>query len=207
MKLYYSPGACSLAPHILLRETGLPFDLSRVDLGAHKTKEGGDYYAINPKGSVPVLEFEDGERLTEGPIIAQWICDQAERTDLMPTAGTMERSRVMEWQNYVTAELHKSFSPLFSSAYDEGAKELFRAALRKKYEYVASKLQGKDYLTGANFTAADAYLFVVTNWAGKVGLSIKDLSSVQTFMHRVYERDAVQAALKAEGLAGKQAAA
>lgn len=207
MKLYYSPGACSLAPHILLRETGLPADLVRVDLAAHQTKDGQDYYAINPKGSVPVLELESGERLTEGPVIAQLICDRAERADLMPAAGTIGRYRVMEWQNYVTAELHKAYSPLFRADVNDDAKNWFRNALRKKYEYVASKLQGSDYLTGSQFTAADAYLFVVTNWAGRVGVNVKDLSSLQSFMQRVYQRDAVQAAMQAEGLPTKQAAA
>lgn len=207
MKLYYSPGACSLAPHILLQETRLPCDLVRVDLAAHKTKAGDDYYAVNAKGSVPVLELDGGARLTEGPVIAQWICDRAERTDLMPAAGSMERYRVMEWQNYVTAELHKSFSPLFKSDVDDNAKTWWRTALRKKYEFVSSRLEGKDYLTGSNFTAADAYLFVVTNWAGRTNLDLTDLAPLQSFMKRVYSRAAVQAALQAEGLSAKPATA
>lgn len=207
MKLYYSPGACSLAPHILLQDTGLPFELVRVDLAAHKTKAGDDYYAINAKGSVPVLELDDGSRLTEGPIIGQWISDQAKRTDLMPAAGTMARYRVMEWQNYVTAELHKAFSPLFQAGVNDDAKQWFRGALRKKYEYVASRLQGNDYLTGTTFTAADAYLFVVTNWSDRVGVNLRDLGPLQSFLERVYARPAVQSALQAEGLPLKQAAA
>jgi glutathione S-transferase len=207
MKLYYSPGACSLAPHILLQDTGLPFELVRVDLAAHKTKAGDDYYAINAKGSVPVLELDDGSRLTEGPIIGQWISDQAKRTDLMPAAGTMARYRVMEWQNYVTAELHKAFSPLFRADVNDDAKQWFRAALRKKYEYVASRLQGNDYLTGTTFTAADAYLFVVTNWSDRVGVNLRDLGPLQSFLERVHARPAVQSALQAEGLPLKQAAA
>jgi glutathione S-transferase len=207
MKLYYSAGACSLAPHILLRDTGLPFELARVDLQARKTTEGADFYAINPKGSVPVLEFDDGERLTEGPIIAQWICDRAGRTDLMPAAGTMARYRVMEWQNYVTAELHKFFSPLFSPQVNEEAKQWFRAALRKKYELVAARLAKQPFLTGADFTAADAYLFVVTRWARNVGVELTDLAPVQEFLNRVAERSAVQAALQAEGLPVKKSAA
>jgi glutathione S-transferase len=207
MKLYYSAGACSLAPHILLRDTGLPFELARVDLQAHKTSEGADYYAINPSGFVPVLEFDDGERLTEGPIIAQWICDRAGRTDLMPAAGTMARYRVMEWQNYVTAELHKFFSPLFSRDVNDEAKQWFRAALRKKYELVASRLAKQPFLTGATFTAADAYLFVVTRWARNTGLDLADLAPVQEFLNRVAERDAVQAALKAETVSVKKSTA
>lgn len=207
MKLYFTPGACSLAPHILLREAGLPFDLVRVDLTAHKIKDGGaDYYALNPKGSVPLLELDSGERLTEGPVIAQWICDRAQRTDLMPAAGTMARYRVMEWQNYITAELHKSYGPLFRPDFPEDAKQWQRAMLRKKYEFVDAALQSNDYLTGSSFTAADAYLFVVTNWASLASVSIQDLENLQRFVKRVYGREAVQAAMKAEGLPVKQAA-
>jgi glutathione S-transferase len=206
MKLYYSPGSCALAPHILLRETAVPFQLVRVDLAPHTLKDSGeDYYAINPKGSVPVLELDSGERLTEGPVIAQWLCDHAQRTDLMPAAGTMARYRVMEWQNYITAELHKSFSPLFRPDFNAAAKDWLRAALRKKYEYVAARLRDTDYLTGAHFTAADAYFFVVTSWSGHVGVNITDLEPVQRLLNRVYQREAVQAALKAEGLPLKQA--
>jgi glutathione S-transferase len=200
MKLYFSPGACSLAPHILLHETKLSFTPVRVDLAAHKTTSGEDYYAINSKGSVPVLELDDGERLTEGPIIAQWICDRANRADLMPAAGSLARYRVMEWQNYVTAELHKTFSPLFRADFDENGKTWFRGALRKKYEWVAGRLEGRDFLTGATFTAADAYLYAVTRWASRVGVDIADLAPIQSFMRRTLDREAVQAALSAEGL-------
>lgn len=205
MKLYYSPGVCSLAPHILLRETGLPFDLVRVDLASHKMQEQDDYYAINAKGAVPVLELDDGERLTEGPVIAQWICDRAGRTDLMPAAGTMARYRVMEWQSYVSSELHKSYSPLFKPDFSEEGKAWLRAALRKRYEYVASHLERNDFLAGPVFTAADAYLFVVTNWAGRVGVDLQNLSALDAFMNRVRTRAAVQAALMAEGLLKKAA--
>jgi glutathione S-transferase len=206
MKLYFSPGACSLAPHIVLRETNLSFTPVRVDLAAHKTSTGEDYYAVNPKGSVPVLELDDGERLTEGPVIAQWVCDRANRADLMPVAGSMARYRVMEWQNYITSELHKSYSPLFRADFDDNGKTWFRNALRKKYEWVASRLDGKDFLTGPNFTAADAYLYVVTRWAGHVKVDLNGLSALQAFMRRVNERDAVQSALTTEGLPLKLAA-
>lgn len=206
MKLYFSPGACSLAPHIVLRETKLSFATVKVDLAAHKTASGEDYYSINPKGSVPVLEFDDGERLTEGPIITQWISDRANRTDLMPAAGTLPRYRVMEWQNYITSELHKFYSPLFRSDFDDNGKTWFRNALRKKYEWVASRLAGKDFLTGASFTAADAYLYTVTRWAPRVGVQLTDLAPLQGFMRRVNDRDAVQAALETEGLPLKLAA-
>lgn len=200
MKLYFSPGACSLAPHILLRDTGLPFTAVRVNTRTHTLETGGDYYAINPKGAVPVLELDSGERLTEGPIIAQYICDTAGRSDLMPAAGTMARYRVMEWQNYVTSELHKSFSPLFNPAFDAAAKTLMRSVLRKKYEWVAGQLANKEYLTGGTFTAADAYLYTVTRWAGLVEVQIADLAPVQQFLERVSQRAPVKAALAAEGL-------
>lgn len=200
MKLYYAQGACSLAPHILLHDTRLPFALVRVDTATHKTESGADYYEVNSKGAVPVLEFADGTRLTEGPIISQYICGTARRLDLMPAAESMERYRVMEWQNYVTSELHKSYSPLFGPALDATGKSVFRASLRKKYEWLEKRLEGKRYLTGDTFTAADAYLFTVTRWAGFVGLELGDLRTLQAFMSHAGDREAVQRALQAEGL-------
>ena len=200
MKLYFSPGACSLAPHIVLRESGTPFALEKVDTGKHVTHAGADYYTINPKGQVPVLELDDGSRLSEGPIIVQYIADKANHTTLMPPAGSLERYRVMEWQNYITSELHKSFTPLFNSNLDATAKKTLGALLRKKYEWLDSQLEGKDHLTGSNFTAADAYLFVVTGWAKFVGLDLSDLANLQRFLQRVATRPAVREALKAEGL-------
>jgi glutathione S-transferase len=200
VKLYYSRGACSLTPHILLRETGLPFTLERVDSATHRTEHDGDYYAINPKGYVPLLELDSGERLTEGPVICQYICDLARRTDLMPTAGTMPRYRVMEWQGYVNSEIHKAYSPLFNPTLDAGVKAAFAASLRKKYEWIATELAGRDYLTGSDFTAADAYLFNVTRWARFVKLDLTDLAPVTAFMERTLTRPAVLEAFKAEGL-------
>lgn len=200
MKLFYSPGACSLAPHIVLRETATAFILEQVNTGKHLTSAGADYYAVNPKGMVPFLALDDGTTLSEGPIICQYIADQARNTTLMPQAGTMARYRVMEWQNYITSELHKSFSPLFSQAFDAAAKGLHAQQLRKKYEWVDSKLEGTTFLTGEDFTAADAYLFTVTNWSKYVSLDLSDLPRLQAFLARVAERPAVQEALKAEGL-------
>ena len=200
MKLYYSRGACSLTPHILLRETGLPFTLERTDTATHRTEHDADYYAINPKGYVPLLELDTGERLSEGPVICQYICDLARRTDLMPAAGTMPRYRVMEWQGYVNSEIHKTFSLLFNPTLDAGVKAAFAASLRKKYEWIATELAGKDYLTGGDFTAADAYLFNVTRWARLVKLDLTDLPPVTAFMGRTLTRPAVAAAFKAEGL-------
>ncbi len=200
MKLYYSRGACSLAPHILLIETGLPFTLERMDSATHRTERDIDYYTINPKGYVPLLELDNGERLTEGPVICQYICDVARRTDLMPAAGTMPRYRVMEWQGYVNSEMHKSYGLLFNPALDPGVKAAFAASLRKKYEWISTALAGKDYLTGSDFTAADAYLFNVTRWARLVKLDLTDLTPVTAFMDRTLTRPAVVEAFKAEGL-------
>ena len=200
MKLYYSRGACSLTPHILLHETGLPFTLERMDSATHRTEHDVDYYTINPKGYVPLLELDNGERLTEGPVICQYICDVARRTDLMPAAGTMARYRVMEWQGYVNSEIHKTFGLLFNPALEAGVKTVFAASLRKKYEWIATELAGKDYLTGSDFTAADAYLFNVTRWARLVKLDLADLPPVTAFMERTLTRPAVLAAFKAEGL-------
>lgn len=200
MKLYYSRGACSLTPHILLRETALPFTLERMDSATHRTEHDADYYAINPKGYVPLLELDSGERLSEGPVICQYICDAARRTDLMPAAGTMPRYRVMEWQGYINSEIHKTFSVLFNPTLDASVKTVFAASLRKKYEWIANELAGKHYLTGNDFTAADAYLFNVTRWARLVKVDLSDLPNVTSFMERVLTRPAVVAAFKAEGL-------
>jgi glutathione S-transferase len=200
VKLYYSRGACSLTPHILLRETGLPFTLERMDSATHRTEHDVDFYAITPKGYVPLLELDNGERLTEGPVICQYICDLAHRTDLMPAAGTLPRYRVMEWQGYVNSEIHKTFSLLFNAALDAAVKTVFAASLRKKYEWIATQLAGRDYLTGSDFTAADAYLFNVTRWARFVKLDLTDLPPVTAFMERTLTRPAVVEAFKAEGL-------
>lgn len=199
MKLFFSPGTCALAPHIVLREAKLNFTLEKVALKTHTVQGGTDYFSINPKGQVPALDLGNGELLTEGPIVSQYIADQAPNSNLIPPAGSMARYRVMEWQSYITSELHKSFTPLFNPALDDSAKKLLASILRKKYEWVNLQLNNKHYLTGEAFTVADAYLFTVTNWAKYVSLDLCDLSSLQTFMMRVGERPAVQEALKAEG--------
>ncbi|HEY2928700.1 glutathione transferase GstA [Piscinibacter sp.] len=200
MKLFYAPGACSLAPHIVLREAQLPFQLERVNTSTHKTQHDADYYAINPKGYVPLLELDNGERLSEGPVISQYISDQAGNHDLMPAAGTTKRYRVMEWQNYVTSELHKSFSSLFNPAIEASAKSVISTALRKKFDWVSSQLEGKQYLTGDAFTAADAYLFTVANWSKHVGLDLSGCTHLLDYLKRVAARPAVKAAMQAEGL-------
>jgi glutathione S-transferase len=201
MKLYFAPGACSLAPHIVLRETGTQFSLERVDLGKHQLSSGADYYAINPKGGVPVLELDNGERLTEGAIIAQYVADRAGNTQLMPAAGTMQRYRVMEWQNFITSELHKAFSPLFGApALDDAAKAAFAQSLQKKFGWVSDQLKGKQYLTGDAYTVADVYLFVVSGWAKHVKLDLSHATNLQPYLARIAERPAVKEAMRAEGL-------
>lgn len=201
MKLYFSPGACSLAPHIVLREAGVDITLVKVDIGKHVTAQGADYYAINPKGQVPVLELDDGQRLSEGPVIAQYVADHARHPGLMPAAGTLARYRVMEWQNFITSELHKGFTPLFNPALEASAKATLSAVLRRKFEWVDAQLGDTAFLTGDGFSAADAYLFTVSRWAGFVGLELSDLRHLQRFLARVGERPGVRQALQAEGLA------
>ncbi len=199
-KLYYSPGACSLSPHIALREAGLSVDLALVNLKTHKLADGADFYAVNPKGSVPLLELPGGERLSEGPAIVQYIADQVPGSKLAPPAGTMERYRLMEWLNFITTELHKGFSPLFNAAMPEEAKALARTKLVERLKWVDSQLEGKDYLMGGTFTVADGYLFTVAGWGRHVGVDISGLGRLGAYMARVAARPAVQAAMKAEGL-------
>jgi glutathione S-transferase len=202
MKLYFSPGACSLAPHIVLRESGLPFSLEKVDLAKHTTAAGGDFYGITAKGQVPLLQLDDGQVLSEGPVICQYVADQAGNTTLLPAAGTMARYRVMEWQNFLTSEMHKSFSPLFNPAMDAAGKAVFSAALRKKFEWIDSRLSDFQHLTGDAFTVADAYLFAIAGWSKFVNLDISDLKHLQRALKQTSERPAVQAAMRAEGLLG-----
>ena len=199
-KLYYSPGACSLSPHIALREAGLPFTLALTNLKTKKLDDGSDFLAVNPKGQVPVLELDDGQRLTEGPAIVQYIADQAPAKHLAPAAGTMERYRLMEWLNFITSELHKGFAPLFDPATPEEAKVLSRDKVGERLKWVDSQLEGKACLMGEQFSVADGYLFTVANWGQYVGVDIKPLANLSAFMARVAARPAVQEALKAEGL-------
>ncbi|MFM2068655.1 MAG: hypothetical protein RLZZ584_3564 [Pseudomonadota bacterium] len=200
MKLYYSPGACSLSPHIVLREAGLAFELVLASTKTKKLADGSDYLAINPKGQVPLLELDSGERLSEGPAIVQYVADQVPASGLAPAAGTLARYRVIEWLNFITSELHKGFSPLFSPDTPADYKPIASARLLTKLSYVNEQLEGKSYLTGDTFTVADAYLFVVSGWGQYVGVDISGLSHLQAFRARVAARPAVQAALRAEGL-------
>lgn len=201
MKLYYSPGACSLSPHIVLHEAGLPFETVLASTKTHKLPDGTDYYSINPRGYVPLLELDDGQRLTEGPVIVQWIADQVPQKRLAPSAGTMPRYRVMEWLNFVSAELHKQFSPLFNPAYPEEAKAINREKLLGRYTWVDEQLAGRQYLMGDEYSVADAYLYTVTRWTVPMKLDISPRANLAAFMARVGQRPAVQRALAAEGLA------
>ncbi|MDY0744757.1 glutathione transferase GstA [Paucibacter sp. R3-3] len=200
MKLYYSPGACSLSPHIALVEAGLAFDAVLASTKTHKLQDGTDFYTINAKGYVPLLELNDGQRLSEGPAIVQYIADQAPEKKLAPAAGTMERYRLQEWLNFITAELHKGFGPLFNPATPEEYKTLAKAKLGERLAWVDKQLEGKQYLMGDTFTVADGYLFTVTNWGAHVGVDVSGYPNLVAYRARVAARPAVQQAMKAEGL-------
>ena len=198
MKLYYAPGACSLSPHIVLLEAGLPFDLEKVDLRAKKLENGEDYLKLNPKGQVPALVLDGGELVTEGPVIVQIIADKVPARNLAPGQGSPERYRLQEWLNFVTAELHKNFSPIFSSALSDDAKAFFKDRVMGKFKYLDGKLAGHDYLMGKQFTVADAYLFVMLTWAMKHKIAIPQ--PPKAFLQHMRARPTVVAALKREGL-------
>jgi glutathione S-transferase len=200
MKLYYSPGTCALSPHIILREAGIAFEPVLASTKTHKLQDGTDYYTINPKGYVPTLELDNGERLTEGPAIVQYLADQAPDKKLAPPNGTMARYRLQEWLNFTTSEIHKTYSPLFNPATPDEYKTIAKDKLIERYRWVDSQLEGKSYLMGESFSVADAYLFTVTNWAKFVGLDLAPFKNVAAFMARVAARPAVQEAMKAEGL-------
>ena len=201
MKLYYAPGACSLSPHIVLLEAGLPFDLEKVDLRAKKLESGADYLTINPKGQVPALVLDGGELVTEGPVIVQMIADKAPARQLAPGRDSTERYRLQEWLNFITAELHKNFSPMFSPALSDDAKAFFKDRVMGKFKYLDSKLAGRDYLMGKQFTVADAYLFVMLNWAERMKIDLSELPNLSAYKTRVAARPKVQEALVKEGLA------
>src|SRR5689334_21392502 len=195
MKLYFSPGACSLSPHIALLEAGLDFTLERVDVRARQTASGRDFLTINPKGYVPALEMNDGAVLTEGPAIVQFIADLAPDRQLAPANGTLERYRLVEWLNFISTELHKSFGPLFRPTSTEEMKEAARSNLRNRLGWLAGELEGRDYLMGAQFTVADAYLFTVLGWAGFVEFDLGPWPVFAAYLQRVGARPAVQQAL------------
>lgn len=200
MKLYFAPGACSLSPHIALREARLPAEYERVDLRTKKTASGADYGTINPKGQVPALELDDGTMLTEGPAVVQYIADRASASRLAPAAGTMERYRLMELLNFISTEIHKGFAPLFKPDTPDAYKDIAKNNLAARLETVSRLLDGKQYLMGDTFSVADGYLFTVLNWAPRVGLDLARWPTVVDYHERVAARPAVQEAMRAEGL-------
>jgi glutathione S-transferase len=200
MKLYYSPGACSLSPHIVAREAGVDLQLEKVDLKSKTTASGAAFSTINPKGYVPTLQLDDGQILTEGTAIIQYLSDQPSAAAIAPRAGTMDRYRLQEMVGYINSELHKTYSPLFNPATTQEQRDERIAYLHKRYDFIDKRLNGHDYLVGDRFSAADAYLFTVTNWAGHVNLDLSKYPHLLAFQKRIGARPAVQAALKAEGL-------
>jgi glutathione S-transferase len=200
MKLYYSPGACSLSPHIVLQEAGLPFQAIKADTKTKVLPDGTDYRTINPLGYVPLLELDDGTRIAEGPAIVQYIADQVPDKRLVPASGTLERTKLQSWLNFVTSELHKGFSPLFNPAMPDEAKKIFRDRLATRFAHMDKHLANNEYLMGKEFSVADAYAFVVSNWAGRVDVDLSAFGNVLAWRKRVGARPAVQTAMKAEGL-------
>src|SRR6267378_1774931 len=187
MKLYYSPGACSLSPHIALLEAGLPYDLVKVDLKAKKLENGDDYLKVNPKGQVPALALDSGELVTEGPVIVQMIADKVAAKNLAPARDSAERYKLQEWLNFITTELHKNFGPMFSP-------------VLAKFKYIDSQLAGRDYLMGKQFTVADGYLFTMLSWAERMKFDLSAMPNLLAYQARVAARPMVQQALTKEGL-------
>ncbi|MBM3347919.1 MAG: glutathione transferase GstA [Betaproteobacteria bacterium] len=202
MKLYFSPGACSLSPHIALREAGLPFELVKVDLRAKKTADGRDYLAVNPKGSVPALEMDDGQVLTEGPAIVQYIADLAPAANLAPKAGTMERYRLQEWLNYLTSEVHKTFGSAFAPNMPEEWKKVVMRNVEKRMDYLAKALESKPFLMGEQFSVADGYLFTMLGWTRFINLDLNRWPALAAYAGRCCMRPKVLEAMRAEGMGG-----
>ena len=200
MKLYYSPGACSLSPHIALLEAGLPYDLVKVDLKAKKLENGDDYLKVNPKGQVPALGLDSGELVTEGPVIVQMIADKASAKNLAPARDSAERYKLQEWLNFNTTEVHKSFGPLFSPVLADDAKTFFKDRVMTKFKYIEGHLPGHDYLMGTQFTVADGYLFTMLCWADRMKFDLSALPNLLAYQARVGARPKVQEALTKEGL-------
>ncbi|MDD4978315.1 MAG: glutathione transferase GstA [Gallionella sp.] len=200
MKLHYSPGACSLASHIALHESGLPFELDKLNVPTKTTASGENFMRINPKGYVPTIQLDDGTVLTEGAVILQYIADQNPVSGLAPKQGSMERYRLQEWLNYIAAEIHKSYSPLFNKAASEDIKTNARNMLNKRLPIVEMRLAEQPYLMGASFTVADAYLFVVLSWSAMVGFDLSTYPKIKDYLANIATRPAVLAAMKAEGL-------
>jgi glutathione S-transferase len=200
MKLYFSPGACSLSPHIALREAGLAFEPVLASTKTHQLKDGSDYYKLNPLGYVPLLELDDGTRLREGPAIVQYIADLAPLKNLAPANGTLPRYRLQEWLTFIGTEIHKTFSPLFHPAMPEEAKKIFRDRLLSRFQWLNGELAGRDFLVGEHFSVADGYLYTVTRWAKPMNIDLASCPNVLAHHERIAARPAVQEALKVEGL-------
>src|ERR1700687_5039404 len=199
MKLYYSPGACSLSPHIALLEAGLPYDLVKVDLKAKKLENGEDYLKVNPKGQVPALALDSGELVTEGPVM-QMIADKVAAKNLAPARDSAERYKLLEWLNFITSEVHKNFGPLFSPVLADDAKAFFKDRVMAKFKYIDSQLTGRDYLMGKQFTVADGYLFTMLAWADRMKFDLSAMPNLLAYKARVGARPMVQQALTKEGL-------
>ena len=198
MKLYFSPGACSLASHIVLREAGVPFDLVRVDTSVHKLKDGTDYYQINPKGYVPAVGLDDGQLLTEGAALLQYLGDLKPEKGLIPKLGSFERFRANEWLTFVSTEIHKGYSPLFNKDLKDDAKAVLRAKLEKRLGEVDAHLAKNEYLMGKQFTVADAYLYTVVSWSGGVGIDLSKYPHLAAYRQRIADRPSVREALQNE---------
>ncbi|HEY0572167.1 MAG TPA: glutathione transferase GstA [Enterovirga sp.] len=207
MKLYYAPGACSLSPHIVAREAGIAVDLKKVNLKDKTIDGGGDFRQLNPKGYVPALELDNGQVLTEGPAIVQYLADQKPDTGLAPKAGSFERYRLQEWLSFITSEIHKGFSPLFKPNTPDDYKKIVKENLAVRFDLVDKQLAGKDYLTGKSFSVADAYLFTVLRWSEAVKVDLSRWPNLVAFLGRVAARPKVKEALKAEGLLKEDARA
>src|SRR6186997_334718 len=200
MKLYYTPGACSLSPHIALLEAGLPYELVKVDIRAKKLENGEDYLKLNPKGQVPALALDSGEIVTEGPVIIQMIADKVEARNLAPAHGSAERYKLLEWLNFITTELHKNFGPMFSPVLADDAKAFFKDRVMAKFKYIDSQLTGRDYLMGSQFSVADGYLFTMLSWAERMKFDLSAMPNLLAYKARVAARPKVQEALAKEGL-------
>ena len=204
MKLYYAPGACSLSPHIVARELGLPIQLQKVNTKDKSMEGGGDFWKVNPRGYVPVLELDDGDKLTEGPAIVQYLADQKPESGLAPKNGTKERYRLQEWLNFLTSEVHKQFTPLFKPNTPDDYKKIAKENLANRFNWLNEQLAGKDYLMGKQFTVADAYAFVLLGWTKPTQIDLSQWPNLQAFHKRVAARPKVKEAMQAEGLIPKE---
>jgi glutathione S-transferase len=201
MKLYYATGTCSLSPRIVAFEAGLPLDAEKVDIGAHKTETGADYFSVNPKGYVPALRLDDGSLLTEGVAMVQYLADRAPQSGLAPAAGTPARYRLQEWLTFISSELHKVFSPwLFSAATPEATKAMAKSMIGKRFAMLDQHLAGHAYLMGDKFTAADAYCFTIVDWSRYADIDLEPYAHLRAFMARVAARPKVKEAMRAEGM-------